>query len=67
MEITVNNQPFILDDPCSVYQLLTAVLQISTGGIAVAINETIVSKSDWQKYTIQPHDKVMLIKAIQGG
>jgi sulfur carrier protein len=67
MEITVNNQPFILDAPCSVDQLLTAVLQISAGGIAVAINETIVSKSDWQKFTIQPHDKVMLIKAIQGG
>jgi len=67
MEITVNNQPLIIDDACSVTQLLTAVLQISIGGVAVAINETIISKSEWPGYTIQPNDKVMLIKAIQGG
>jgi sulfur carrier protein len=67
MEITVNNQPLFLDAPCSVTQLLTAVLQISTGGIAIAVNETIIAKSEWPEYTVQPADKVILIKAIQGG
>jgi len=67
MKITVNNQSFILDAPCSVKLLLTAVLQISQGGIAVAVNETIIPKSDWPAYVLRPDDKVMLIKAIQGG
>ena len=67
MEITVNNQPLIIDDACSVNQLLTAVLRISMGGVAIAVNETIISKSEWPGYTFQPNDKVMLIRAIQGG
>jgi len=67
MEITVNNQLLIIDAPCSVTQLLTDVLEISSGGIAVAVNEAIVTKSEWPRYTIHPHDQVMLIKAIQGG
>jgi len=67
MEITVNNQLLIIDAPCSVTQLLTDVLEISSGGIAVAVNEAIVTKSEWPQYTIHPHDQVMLIKAIQGG
>jgi sulfur carrier protein len=67
MEITVNNQPLKLDAPSSVSQLLSAVLQISPTGIAIAVNRAIVSKSDWQEYVLQPGDQVVLIKATQGG
>jgi sulfur carrier protein len=67
MEITVNNQPLNLDAPSSVSQLLSAVLQIPPTGIAIAVNQAIVSKSDWQEYVLQPGDQVVLIKATQGG
>jgi sulfur carrier protein len=67
MEITVNNQPFKLDAPSSVSRLLSAVLQIPATGIAIAVNQAIVSKSDWQEYVLQPGDQVVLIKATQGG
>ena len=67
MEITVNHEVCIVDDPCSVTQLLSAVLSISTTGIAVAVNETVVPRSGWPAYTLRPKDQVILIKAIQGG
>ena len=67
MEITVNNRPLKLDAPSSVSRLLSAVLQIPATGIAIAVNQAIVSKSDWQEYVLQPGDKVVLIKATQGG
>jgi len=67
MEITVNNQIHIIDHPCSVNQLITAVLQISATSIAVAVNETVVPKSDWLQHALQRGDRIILIKAIQGG
>lgn len=67
MEITVNHQAYSIAGPCSVVQLLTAVLQVSGSGIAVAVNQSVVSKSDWSVYLLQPGDQVMLIKATQGG
>jgi sulfur carrier protein len=67
MEITVNHQTYSIAGSCSVVQLLTAVLQISESGIAVAVNQSVVSKSDWSVYHLQPGDQVMLIKATQGG
>lgn len=67
MEITVNNQLLKLDQPYSVSRLLSAVLQIPLSGIAVAVNQVIVSKSDWPGHVLQQGDQVVLIKATQGG
>ena len=36
-------------------------------GIAVAVNETIISKSNWVKTEIKQEDKVLVITATQGG
>ena len=67
MEITVNNQPYSVDQPCSVTVMLSAVLQISADGLAVAVNQSVVSKHEWQEFLLQPGDQVILIKATQGG
>lgn len=67
MEITVNNQILTLTGSSSVTQLLSAVLQVPGTGIAVAVNQAIVSKSDWSDYLLRPGDQVVLIKATQGG
>jgi len=67
MEITVNNQPLKLIGPSSVAQLLSAVLQVPGTGIAIAVNQAIVPKSDWPGHVLQAGDQVVLIKATQGG
>jgi len=67
MEITVNNKPFTLIGAFSIAQLLADVLQIPATGIAVAVNQTIVSKSVWSDYLLKPGDQLVLIKATQGG
>ncbi|QNK64996.1 sulfur carrier protein ThiS [Pedobacter sp. PAMC26386] len=67
MEITVNHQTYSITGSCSVIRLLSAVLQVSQSGIAVAVNQSVVSKSEWSAYHLQPGDQVMLIKATQGG
>ncbi|CAM4284186.1 sulfur carrier protein [Pedobacter westerhofensis] len=67
MEITVNNQAFKLNASSSVSQLLSAVLHVPGNGIAIAVNQAIVPKSDWPAYMLKPGDQVVLIKATQGG
>jgi sulfur carrier protein len=67
MEITVNRQPFSLPESATIGHLLSALLQVSASGTAVAVNQSVVAKPDWEKHVLQAGDQVMLIKATQGG
>ena len=67
MEITVNQKNYHLEEACSVEQMLSAVLHTEAKGIAVAINQNIISKSNWRLHQLKQGDQVMLIKATQGG
>ena len=67
MEITVNQKNYNLEDACSVEQMLSAVLHTEAKGIAVAINQNIISKSNWRLHQLKQGDQIMLIKATQGG
>ena len=40
---------------------------LSTTGIALAVNEKVVPKKEWEKFELKENDKVLLIKATQGG
>ncbi|WP_316819018.1 sulfur carrier protein ThiS [Pedobacter nyackensis] len=67
MEITINQQQHQFEDLCSVTQMLAIVLSGEAKGIAVAVNQTIITKSTWQTHLLKDGDQVMLIKATQGG
>lgn len=67
MEITVNQKNYQLNDTCSVEQMLAEVLKIPVQGIAVAINQTIIPKTDWPGRQLQSGDRITVIKATQGG
>lgn len=67
MEITVNQQAYQVTDECSVQQMLTVVLNQPAKGLAVAINQTIIPKTDWESYALNPGDQIIIIKATQGG
>ncbi|MDR6781789.1 sulfur carrier protein [Pedobacter africanus] len=67
MDITVNHKTYVVDEACSVEQLLALVLRQEAKGMAVAINQNIVAKTDWSVHTLRQGDQVTLIKATQGG
>jgi len=67
MEITFNNHTKKIAAETSVALLLAQLIGEQQKGIAVAINETVIPKQQWESYTIQPNDKVLVIKATQGG
>jgi sulfur carrier protein len=47
--------------------LLAALGQAQTRGLAVAINDTVVPRAEWATHAVQPHDRILLIRATQGG
>ncbi len=51
------------------FNLLQLLQQLDTpqGGIAVAINDTIVLKDLWASKTLSNNDAVLIIQATQGG
>ena len=54
--------------PGSVSDLLTRLsLDRSGGGIAVAVNGEVVSRSEWERRELRPGDEIEIVGAVQGG
>jgi sulfur carrier protein len=66
MNVFVNNEPRILNGKKEISQLVE-LLGLSTKGMALAVNNTVVSRSEWGTYELKENDKVTIIKATQGG
>lgn len=72
MEINLNNQTKILEEPCSLQQLLLQFVFANSSegkqkGIAVAVNNTVIPKVNWPGHFLKHKDDVLIIKATQGG
>ena len=48
-------------------QELVEKLQIQTNGIAIAVNSSVVKKTDWPSKLLQNNDAILIIKSTQGG
>jgi sulfur carrier protein len=66
MEISVNNEPKIIHNK-ALSALIKELLGDNPKGIAVAVNQTIVPKSEWNSTSLREKDAVLIIKATQGG
>jgi sulfur carrier protein len=64
----VNNTPHEATENQLLLDLLTGLGQTTqTRGLAVAVNDTVVPRTDWATHAVQPHDRILLIRATQGG
>ncbi len=66
MTINVNNQLYSISENCSIKKLLDQ-LDIVTNGIAIAVNNEIITKENWNQKVVREHDIVTIIQATQGG
>ncbi|CBJ83143.1 C-terminally thiocarboxylated form is intermediate sulfur donor in thiazole formation; part of ThiF/ThiS complex; complexes with ThiG also [Xenorhabdus bovienii str. Jollieti] len=66
MNIIVNDQPITLSTSMTVQQLLEHV-QRPQSGTALAINQTIIPRSEWNSHQINDGDIILLFQAIAGG
>ncbi|MBJ3816372.1 sulfur carrier protein ThiS [Shimwellia pseudoproteus] len=66
MQIQFNDQTVQCPDGCSVSDLL-AQLDIRQSGCALAINQTIIPRGQWQQHPLHDGDQILLFQAIAGG
>lgn len=66
MSITINNETHDFTEKTSVNDLLKLLSQ-KENGIAIAINNHVVPKTEWHNKLIQEQDQILIIQATQGG
>jgi sulfur carrier protein len=66
MTVIVNGRPRELPAGATVDQVVAA-LTSADRGVAVAVNGTVVPRSDWAITTLGDQDAVEVITAVQGG
>ncbi|PKB16235.1 sulfur carrier protein ThiS [Flavobacterium sp. 5] len=68
MELKINNQTKqFATDSLTVQTLLDLEIPDKQNGIALAINNTVIPKSDWNSHFIKETDDILIISATQGG
>ncbi|MCF8361653.1 MAG: sulfur carrier protein ThiS [Prolixibacteraceae bacterium] len=67
MEVFVNDQKQTVEDNCNLTQLFNHLEVETPGGIAVAVNNSVLPRASWNKQRLKNGDNVLIIKATQGG
>jgi sulfur carrier protein len=64
--VSVNGEPRQLP-PDTDLDALVATLTRVTSGVAAAVNETVVPRTDWPATALSHGDRVEILTAVQGG
>lgn len=67
MRIYVNDESLEIQDGATVAGLLETMALKQLSGVAVAVNDEVVSRSAWESQPLNREDRVLLIMPIQGG
>ncbi len=66
MQVFINDTPVECPPKTTVAQLLSQQ-KIQPVNIAVAVDNTVVSKANWDTAVLQDGSRITIIKAVQGG
>lgn len=65
MKISVNNKE--VETGANYLLQLSQQLELPQTGIAVAVNNRMVPRSEWEHFAIHEDDELIIIKAVCGG
>ena len=69
MELTINDQLKNIDSvsELNIQQLVDMEMHDRQKGIAVAVNNSVIPRTEWAEHRLKQNDNVLIIKATQGG
>jgi sulfur carrier protein len=67
MNVTVNKKPVELPVSAGITDLIQQLNLPSAQGIAIAVNQQVIPKSEWNTCILKDNDEILLIRATQGG
>ena len=65
MKISINNKA--TETSATTVNQLAAELQLPAAGVALALNNKMVPRTEWSQQSLQENDQVVIIKAVCGG
>ena len=65
MKISVNNKE--VETGANYLLQLSQQLELPQAGIAVAVNNRMVPRSEWEHFVLHENDELIIIKAVSGG
>lgn len=65
--IKLNGQTVKLADSVTLETFLEQNNLTNQGGVAVALNEVVIQKKEWNSKQLQQNDTIIIITATQGG
>lgn len=66
ISIQINDQQQELQSSKPIQSVLEE-LGLFREGIAVALNETVIPKREWNEQMVKDGDRMMIVRAVQGG
>lgn len=67
MKVFINQEEFFIEQNQSLANLLESKEMLKKSGFAVAINNSVIPKSDWENQQLNENDQIILIHATAGG
>ncbi len=65
--IFINDEEYSYSEEKNLISVLRELDLVTLQGIAIAINNAVIPKAEWGNYTVKDDDKIIIIKATQGG
>ena len=67
MDITINAEPHKIEDNFNLIDVLDKIHITNRFGMAIAVNNVVIAKTEWEKYIVKDNDNILIINAIFGG
>lgn len=67
IEVSINQQTFQLPETGTLADVLPLLHIQQADGVAIAVNQVVVSRGEWEQYALRAGDSVFVIRATQGG
>jgi sulfur carrier protein len=67
MEIILNGKPTRVVDNTTLADVVRSVVDPNASGVAVAVNEVVVTQREWPSRRLAAGDAIEIIHAVQGG
>ena len=66
MKLKVNSKETEVKDGCTITELASQ-LALPERGVAIAVNNKMIPRTEWNERILQPNDNLVVIKAACGG
>lgn len=66
-EVSINQQLFQLPEDGCLADVLSLLRVEQADGMAIAVNEVVIPRSEWARHRLREADRVFVIRATQGG